>query len=345
MEVDHNHFSKWQENNLNSILGRLKPLKSEPDGIIYQEATAFHDLIVEKFGPRINLIFETDNPDRFSIESRIDINRPLHLLSTYTQIMMLSLVWRAQPNRVYMIGLGGGRMAMVLHHYLPEVVIECTEIDPILPEIAGRYFGLIFDERLKVIVQDGRQYLEETPLTKSYDIILLDAFFEGLFSPYQFATRDFLEMCNTRLHPEGVLMANLIASDPLFDAKIATIQSAFNQVLLRRYGEGDTVVAGSNATAFSIEEIVARARSLQARYNFSFPLVEHARRLAPYGQSGAGVDNARQLPLQDDSPPEDLFEGLSLAHPLFRNLAGGDLCPCNSGKRFRECHQSKLSSK
>jgi spermidine synthase len=338
---------EWQQANLDAILKRLRPLRSEPDGIIHQEVTAFHDLIIEKSGSRINLVFDTSNPERFSIESRIDIYQPLKLLATYTQIMMLSLVWTPQPERVYVIGLGGGRMPMVFHHYFPNVIIESTEIDPILPEIAQRYFGLALDNRNQVIIQDGRRFLEErrsNRLDKLYDIILVDAFFEALYTPYQLATHNFLELCKLNLNKAGVLMVNLIASDPLFGAKIETLRASFTNVYLCSYTGGDTVVVGTNADQLSNQEIVARARGLQQRHHFSFPLIKYAKEMAPYSQSTlkpSGLENSDEI-LQDASPPGNLFKGLTRHHTLFRNLSGDDPCPCGSGRKMKNCHLPKL---
>lgn len=54
------------------------------------------------------------------MESRLNPAEPLALLSAYTRAMLLVLAWQPVPQRLPMVGLGGGRLQMVLYHYLEQ---------------------------------------------------------------------------------------------------------------------------------------------------------------------------------------------------------------------------------
>lgn len=128
----------WFETNRVAILRRLSRLINEPQGILYTKRTELHDVVIRKVGTQIHLIFVDPTADE--IMSRIDITNPLNLLACYTQAMMLSLVWKSEPNWVYMIGFGGGRVPMILHHYFPTVKVESTDIEPTVLEIATKFW-------------------------------------------------------------------------------------------------------------------------------------------------------------------------------------------------------------
>jgi len=159
----------WRDENYAKILQRLNWLEKEPIGPIYKIKTGLHDILIMKVGTQIRLKFL--DPVANEIISRIDISQPLNLLAPYTRGLMLSLIWVTMPRKVYVLGFGGGRVPMLLHHYFPTVEIQSTDIEPAIKDIATRFFGIEFDHRLKLTIQDGRKYLEQYDTIIRYDII------------------------------------------------------------------------------------------------------------------------------------------------------------------------------
>ena len=75
----------------------------------------------------------------------MDLRDPSALDLEYTQTMMGFLLFLPQPQRIAMIGLGGGSLAKFCHRYLPRTRIQVVEINPhvialrdALPRAAGR---------------------------------------------------------------------------------------------------------------------------------------------------------------------------------------------------------------
>ena len=139
----------WQPMNLAAIQQRLAWLQQQPDGIIFCQRFGIQYVVVRKDKYKIKLaLVEKVNLHTDLLQSVLDLNNPLHLVSEYTQAMLLGLVWQSQPQRIYIAGFGGGRIPLVLHHYLPETVIECADVDPIAIEAATQCFGVQLDDRL-----------------------------------------------------------------------------------------------------------------------------------------------------------------------------------------------------
>jgi spermidine synthase len=267
------HPTPWQEANLANIARALRPARAAPQGLLERRSRSGYELLTIKEGSQIQLFFAVAGAAEVSgIMSRVDLNRPLHLLGIYTRAMLAALMWRPDARRVCHIGFGGGRIPMVLHHYFPKMVIESTEIDPEVVRLARRWFGVRPDERTPVHTEDGRAFLARRPETVVYDVILVDCFTGSGQHPYAMSTREFYELTRSRLAPGGVLATNLDATDPMFEPKVATIQASFAHVW-RYESEAANVLFGSD-TPISPDTLRAHAERVVGRAPVGFPFVE-----------------------------------------------------------------------
>ena len=300
----------WQSINLSGILQRLAWLQKQPDGIIFCQDSGVQYVVVRKYQSHIKLaLVEKVNLHTDLLQSVLDLNNPLHLVSEYTQAMLLGLVWQNLPQRIYIAGFGGGRIPLVLHHYLPETVIECADVDPIAIEAATQCFGVQLDDRLSVTIQDGREYLEQQKPDIQYDIIMTDVFFGNGYFPHRLATKEFYQLCEKRLSSEGVVLVNLLQRDEFYAEKIKTFQSVFSQVCVCPWKDINSVLIGSNSAILEKDEIVARAKYLQDGYQFSFPLTDRAQEVKLGTELAEAVPNLDKAQiLHDDSPPPGYFD-------------------------------------
>lgn len=72
---------------------------------------------------------------------------------------------------VAVIGVGGGGLCLLLQNLFQKISITGVDIDSLVVEVAKKYFGLDENERLKVIVGDGLEFLKRK---KKCDILMLD---------------------------------------------------------------------------------------------------------------------------------------------------------------------------
>jgi spermidine synthase len=255
----------------------LSWLINKPAGTLFFEPSGDHFVVVDKINSQIRLWLA--NPTSDLVQSRLELNDPLYPVSPYSQAAMLGLVWNKEPERCYVIGLGGGRIPLVWHHYLPDVVVDCTEIDSMVTRAAIRFFGLQPDARLRIVHQDGRDYLAQQAENIRYDLILVDAFGGSGDGPYHLATKQFYWLCQRHLTSEGVMIVNVLNHDSLHAEKIKTIQSMFEHVYLWPMGRGNGVVFGTNSVGLTRTELEERAQLVQDHFQFPFSLVKMAQDL------------------------------------------------------------------
>ena len=83
----------WQSINLSAIGQRLAWLQQQPDKVIFCKESGVHYVAVTKDRSHIKLsLVEKVNQHTDLLQSVFDFNNPLHLVSEYTQAMMLGLV-------------------------------------------------------------------------------------------------------------------------------------------------------------------------------------------------------------------------------------------------------------
>ncbi len=334
-------YSKGYEENYAAILRRLSWLNEKPQGLLYFKPTTLHDIIIRKVGTQIHLVYV--DPTANEIMSRIDIVNPLNLLAVYTQAMMLSLVWESNPSRVLVIGFGGGRIPMVFHHYFPNVIVESADIEPEITEISQKFFGIEFDNRLKIAIKDGRDYIADCDANIQYDCILVDAFRGTGYGPYRFSTLDFYNLCKRHLTDGGVVLLNLLENDQLYLNKILTFKSAFVNTYLFR-SQGVNVLIGTIGKKIEIHDICKRAEEIQEKFQFPFPFIDRAHELIDENDFGSYLpDLAHAQILTDNNPPDGYFDSISPQSTIFKKTRRNEICPCGSGKKFKDCHGHKNS--
>jgi spermidine synthase len=123
--------------------------------------------------------------------------------------MHLALALKPDAKRVLVVGLGGGSIIKRMWRDYPEVTIDAVEIDPVVVDVAERYFELPSHARIDVTVEDGRRFLRRTDET--YDIIIMDAYYADAL-PFHLTTVEFFREARARLAPGGVLAYNVISA-------------------------------------------------------------------------------------------------------------------------------------
>jgi spermidine synthase len=229
------------------------------------------------------LWFIRDNGEEV-IESQVDLERPDDLLIEYTRYMFLSYLFRPNPEKVLIVGLGGGSMVHFLQRHDPKVKVDVVEIDPMIATIADRYFGVRTGRNVTINVGDGLEYLSRSDA--KYDVIYMDAFLrpsggtDKTGVPLHLKTLKFYSEIQKRLNPDGVVVFNL---NPHLSVRqdIHTIQEAFpNTYVFRLTYDGYVVVASTAEKAFSPTALSAEAARIDKRFKAPFSFRKMASRLA-----------------------------------------------------------------
>ena len=264
-------MSPWQKHNLTAIDNRLSVVRRARPGVLFEQQSLHNDIIVRRTAEQLLLCYRHPRHRVEEIESRLSLVDPLALISEYTQAMLLALAWIPAPRRILLIGLGGGRLQLVLHHYLEQASLDTVELDPLVFEVAQRFFGFTTDERQRVVVQDGRAYVKNVRTETPYDLIFLDAYRVGGV-PLHLSTREFYDECHGVLAPGGAVVTNLQSGISLYHAARKTFASAFRHSAVFPLLAGNVVVVGSDTKQLELDDLRARAAAVQKQYYFDFAL-------------------------------------------------------------------------
>ena len=145
--------------------------------------------------------------------------------------MTVSLAAVQHPERVLIVGLGGGTIPSFLRKHYPRMQIDVVDIDPDVVAVAKRFFGFCEDAAMRAYVDDGQRFIERC--RQPYDIIFLDAFSADSV-PYRLATREFLQAVRRAVKPDGVVVGNIWTSNlnPLYNSMVRTYQEVFDDLYL-----------------------------------------------------------------------------------------------------------------
>lgn len=213
-------------------------------------------------------------------QSTVKVGDPDRLELRYTRVMPVALAAVDKPKRILIVGLGGGSIPNFLHKYYPDTHIDVVDIDPVVVEVAKKYFGFREDKTLRVHVADGRAFIEKCE--KPYDMIFLDAYgAENI--PYALATREFLQAVRKAVTPKGVVVTNLWSrsSNRLYDSMVRTYIDVFDEVHVVDIRNSGNVVllALPHQPKLTRDTLARQARKLSREKKLPFNLG----RLVKYG--------------------------------------------------------------
>lgn len=193
--------------------------------IIHSERSLYRNIVVEDaLGLRCLKFLEKQSTTR---QSCFQKNEPQKLVFNYTKLLFAGLLINDHPQRILIIGLGGGTMSNTLHQLFPDSIIDNVEIDPAVVKVARNYFYFVENESVTTYSQDGRIFVKRALLKKQlYDWIILDAF-NGEYIPEHLLTKEFLQETQQLLSKQGVLTSNTFSSSKLYAHESATYQAVF----------------------------------------------------------------------------------------------------------------------
>ncbi len=215
---------------------------AQGEQILFRADTQYHQITVTEANNIRTLHFDR------SSQSAIDLRDGYTSVIAYPNYMHLALTLKPDAKRVLVLGLGGGAITKRMWRDYPEMRIDSVEIDPVVVDVAERYFGLPEDERLSVTVADARRYIQASPDT--YDIIIVDAYYADSL-PFHLTTSEFFREVKKRLSPDGVVAYNVISPvggehSDLFRSMYRTATGVYDHLWVFPIGIGADGAVGTN---------------------------------------------------------------------------------------------------
>jgi len=264
--------------------------------ILLEKDSMYHHIIISedagvrymKFGNRI-------------VQSAVDIEDPVALKVEYTKYMPLGLIFKSNCMNMLIVGLGGGALPRLINDYCPEIKMDVVEIDPVVVEMAKRYFFVEENPRYEIMVMDGRVFIKRSK--KKYDIIILDAYNSDSI-PFHMTTVEFLQEAKERLSGDGVIITNLWSSDvQLYISMVKTYEQVFDYLYrFQVWGKNNIILAACDRE-FDPYALVQRAALLQGAVHFPYDFAGKASHL-----DRRTLDTSKAPILTDDYAPVDWLQ-------------------------------------
>ena len=143
---------------------------------------------------------------RFSLDPVVDSNM-------IRRCYMIAAL-HPHPRRTLEIGLSTGSWACVMAEYQPIERLEVVEINPGYLDLIRRYSdhaGLLEDPKVRIHIDDGRRWLNRHP-NEQFDMILQNTTWHWRSQITNLLSKEYLELCKSRLRPGGVLYWNTTGS-------------------------------------------------------------------------------------------------------------------------------------
>ena len=260
--------------------------------VIHKERSLYRNIIVEDNYNLRCLKFNVKTSK--TNQSCLYKDEPQKLVFNYTKLLFSSLLLLDKaPEKILIIGLGGGTMSNSLHQLYPQAIIENVEIDPAVIKVARQYFSFFENDKVTSKVQDGRIFVKRAAMkNQTYDWIILDAF-NGDYIPEHLLTKEFLQETKSLLSKDGVLSANTFSVSDLYAHESATYKAVFGDFFnVRNQKNSNRIILTSNNPLPSGKVIIERVKKLNLN-------------LSPFGVDIAKISTNMTSTKEDQDWPEN----------------------------------------
>lgn len=186
----------------------------------------------------------------FREQSAINLNNPIFSVYGYTSLMVSSLLFVEKPTKIFIAGLGAGIIPRLIKFFMAGVHIDIAEIDPDIVSVAKEYFFFEEEDRMKIIVGDAREIVQNFPKNNQYDVVILDAYSTD-YIPFHLSTKEFFVELSRIAKPNGVIASNFMRTHEHYPSHLATIKSSLNWRLYKHLDvltkHGNEIVYASNS--------------------------------------------------------------------------------------------------
>ncbi len=215
----------------------------------------------------------------YSRQSSIRLSDPHLLELEYVKTMTAWMLFKQSlTDDVLIVGLGGGSLTKHLLEHFPGCRLKAIEYRKSVVKVARSYFDLPLDPRLKIIIDDGGQYIRQRAETypEHYSLLFIDAFDHEGLSP-SIRNPAFFDACKALLKKDGILVVNLWGgtNNPEFQQVSQWIGDSFNwqTLFLPVQDRGNIIALAFNdyEPILNLQDLKNYAVALKQQYQIDFP--------------------------------------------------------------------------
>jgi spermidine synthase len=178
------------------------------------------------------------------------------------RLHLLCLLWYPEPEHILIIGLGAGILPRIFHYLSPNTMIDVVEIDPVVIDLARKYFDFNGNNFIRLYAEDGRRFIERQR-SNQYDVIIIDVFTVHTHIPHTLRTVECFGEYLRILKSTGLILANFLYEQE------SRYRQTYARMLFKHIYRGITknnyVLIGLNndAKIFNQSSLQLRANGLQ----------------------------------------------------------------------------------
>lgn len=130
-------------------------------------------------------------------------------------------------QNILILGVGGGSVIKTLLEEIKfEGMLTGVDLDPVVLQIAKKYFDLKEDEQLKLYQQDALNFIMKN--NEQFDLIIIDIFQDIIMPDFLFE-KPFIDHIKKSMSLSGTLLFNTIVYNQQIQEKIAFYKYHFHQ--------------------------------------------------------------------------------------------------------------------
>lgn len=230
--------------------------------VLFERDSPYHHIMVREHGRGRFRVLQFELT---AVQSSMLVRDPAGPGLAYIDDFHLAKVIRPEAKSLLMIGLGGGTAVKQFLRLYPDVTIDAVDIDPMVVDVARKFFMLPESNRLRVTVSDGRVFLKGT--TKSWDVIFVDSYTHNRYGatiPPHLVTREFFAEAKRHLNPSGIVHFHCATNGdaPMAQAVYRTLRDVFPTVIAIPETGYTELFATTAREPISRETLLARTRPL-----------------------------------------------------------------------------------
>jgi len=212
---------------------------------IHQEKSLYRNILVTEDDVRRCMRF-TITEIGGQNQSCYFLDNPDKLVFPYAKMVLTSLLVQDNPQRILIIGLGGGTLMHTYSTLFPQAEIIVAEIDEAVVSVAEEYFAYKSTDKIKTVTEDGRLYIKRAGLrNEKFDLVILDAF-NGDYIPEHLMSAEFFEEVKKLLPANGMVVSNTFSSSRLYSAESQTYAQVFGKIFnIRMANTGNRIIVAS----------------------------------------------------------------------------------------------------
>jgi len=160
------------------------------------------------------------------IQSAMRLSANWQLVLPYYPGLLSALLFKQDPENIFLIGLGGGELARYLNHCLPQARLTALEKNQDIIKVFQAHFN---PDNIQIDIINADICHWQMDNNKPYDLVVLDVYGDKAL-PDCLYEEALYQQCYKQLSDDGILAANLAVKDEQEAVLILTkIRKVFNQ--------------------------------------------------------------------------------------------------------------------